>query len=123
MESNRNGSETLRFFKKMIKFMFLSKVIIVIGVVLFFCAGFSSANDKKVWKQEDCKKISDASGHFLVVSGYLLEESGKKKEEGDLKEMEKSFMGAVHFSEIMQKLIKSSANPNRKITKMIRTPS
>ncbi|MEK9981998.1 MAG: hypothetical protein EBT88_10300 [Proteobacteria bacterium] len=84
----------------MIKFMFLSKVIIVIGVVLFFCAGFSSANDNKVWKQEDCKKISDASGHFLVVSGYLLEESGKKKEEGDLKEMEKSFMGAVHFSEM-----------------------
>ena len=80
--------------------MVLSKVIIVIGVVLFFCAGFSSANDKKVWKQEDCKKISDASGHFLVVSGYLLEESGKKKEEGDLKEMEKSFMGAVHFSEM-----------------------
>ena len=80
--------------------MFLSKVIIVISVVLFFCAGFSSANGKKAWKQEDCKKISDASGHFLVVSGYLLEESGKKKEEGDLKEMEKSFMGAVHFSEM-----------------------
>ena len=80
--------------------MFLSKVIMVSGVVLFFCAGFSSANDKKAWKQEDFKKISDASGHFLVVSGYLLEEFGKKKEEGDLKEMEKSFMGAVHFSEM-----------------------
>ena len=80
--------------------MFLSKVIIVIGVVLFFCAGFSSANEKNVWKQEDCKKISDASGHFLVVSGYLLEESGKKKEEGDLKEIKKSFMGAEQFSEM-----------------------
>ena len=100
MESNGNGRETLGFFKNMIKFMALSKVIIFIGVVLFFCAGFSSANDKKAWKQEDCKKISDASGHFLVVSGYLLEESGKKKEEGNLKEMEKSFMGAVHFSEM-----------------------
>ena len=83
----------------MIKFMFLSKVIIIIVVVLFFCAGVISANDKKTWKQEDCKKISYASGRFLIVSGYLLEESGKKKEEGDLKEMEKSFMGAVHFSE------------------------
>ena len=79
MESNGNGSETLGFFTKMIKFMVLSKDIIVIGVVLFFWAGFSSANDKKGWKQEDRKKISDASGHFLVVSGYLLEESGKKK--------------------------------------------
>ena len=59
--------------------MFLSKVIIVIGVVLFFCAGFSSANDNKVWKQEDCKKISDASGHFLVVSGYLLKNLVRKK--------------------------------------------
>ena len=81
--------------------MVLSKVIIVIGVVLFFCAGFSSANDKKAWKQEDCKKISDASGgHILFLSGYLLGDSGKNKEEGDLKEMEKSFMGAVHFSEM-----------------------
>ena len=53
----------------MIKFMFLSKGIIVSGVVLFSCADFSSANDKKVGKKEDCKKISDASGHFLVVSG------------------------------------------------------
>ncbi|MDP7500469.1 MAG: hypothetical protein QGH50_13625 [SAR324 cluster bacterium] len=76
------------------------KVIICAFAILFFCASFSSANDKKAWKQEDCKKISDASGHFLVLSGYLLEESGKKKEEGDLKEMEKSFMGAVHFSEM-----------------------
>ena len=56
MESDRNGGETLGFFKNMIKFMVMSKVIIVIGIVLFFCAGFSSANDKKVWKQEDCKK-------------------------------------------------------------------
>ncbi len=75
-------------------------IIICTFVILFFCASFSSANDKKAWKQEDCKKISDASGHFLVLSGYLLEESGKKKDEGDLKEMEKSFMGAVHFSEM-----------------------
>ena len=80
--------------------MFLSKVIIVIGVVLFFCAGFSSANDNKVWKQEDCKKLSDPSEHFLVVSGLLLEESGKKKEEGDLKEIKNSFIEALHFSEM-----------------------
>ncbi|MBP45666.1 MAG: hypothetical protein CL925_14875, partial [Deltaproteobacteria bacterium] len=53
------------------------KVIICAFAILFFCASFSSANDKKAWKQEDCKKISDASGHFLVLSGYLLEESGK----------------------------------------------
>ena len=80
--------------------MVLSKVIIVTCVVLFFCSGFSSANDKKAWKQEDCKKISDASGHFLVVSGYLLEESGKNKEECDLKVIEKSFIRSVHFSEM-----------------------
>ena len=55
---------------------------------------------KRLGSRRIAKKISDASGHFLVVSGYLLEESGKKKEEGDLKEMEKSFMGAVHFSEM-----------------------
>ena len=80
--------------------MFLSKVIIVSGVVLFFCAGFSSANDKRFGSRKINKKINDASGHLLVVSGNPLEESGKKKEEGDLKEIKKSFMGAAHFSEM-----------------------
>ena len=55
---------------------------------------------KRLGRRRIAKKISDTSGHFLVVSGYLLEESGKKKEEGDLKEIKKSFMGAEHFSEM-----------------------
>ena len=55
---------------------------------------------KRLGSRKIAKKIIDTSGHFLVVSGYPLEESGKKKEEGDLKEIKKSFMGAVHSSEM-----------------------
>ena len=76
------------------------KSSIFAGVIIFFWTTLSSANDKEVWKQEDCKKISDASGHFLMMSGYMLKESGKRKEEGDMKEMDKLFIGAMQFSEM-----------------------
>ena len=53
-----------------------------------------------LWEAEDCKKISDASGLFLYVSGELLEEADKLKKEGKEAEADESFEGALFLSEL-----------------------
>ena len=52
------------------------------------------------WKAEDCKKVSDASGLFLFLSGGSLKEAEKFKKAGKKKESERSFMEALNLSEI-----------------------
>ena len=36
---------------------------------------------ERIWKAEDCKKISDGSGAFLYISGLLFEEGDKLKKD------------------------------------------
>ena len=52
-----------------------------------------------LWEAEDCKKISDASGLFLYVSGELLEEADKLKKEGKEAETDESYGGVLFVSE------------------------
>ena len=47
-----------------------------------------------MWKSEDCKKVSDAAGMYLYVSGELAGKSKKEREEGKVKEADKTFEGA-----------------------------
>ena len=53
-----------------------------------------------LWEAEDCKKISDASGLFLYVSGELLEEADKLKKEGKEAEADESYEGVFFLSEL-----------------------
>ena len=53
-----------------------------------------------LWEAEDCKKISDASGLFLYVSGELLEEADKLKKEGKEAEADESYEGVLFVSKL-----------------------
>jgi len=53
-----------------------------------------------LWETEDCKKISDASGLFLYVSGELLEEADKLKKEGKEAEADESYEGVLFVTEL-----------------------
>ena len=59
------------------------------------------ANERSgLWEAEDCKKISDASGFFLYVSGEFLEEADKLKKEGKEAEADESYEGVLYSSEL-----------------------
>ena len=75
-------------------------------------AGYQKSNsseslESSYWKQEDCKKVSDASGVFLFISGQLLEEFEKKEKSGDKEEAVELFMKSVGFSELSANFAKS----------------
>ena len=53
-----------------------------------------------LWEAEDCKKISDASGVFLYVSGELLTEADRLTNEGSEAEANESYEGGLSFSEL-----------------------
>ena len=53
-----------------------------------------------LWEAEDCKKISDASGLLLYVSGELLEEADKLKKEGKEAEADESYGDVLFVSEL-----------------------
>ena len=53
-----------------------------------------------MWETEDCKKISDASGLLLYVSGELLEEADKLKTERKEAEVDESYEGVLFLSEL-----------------------
>ncbi len=53
-----------------------------------------------LWEAQDCKKISDASGVFLYVSGELLEEGDRLRNEGSEAEAKESYEGGLFFSEL-----------------------
>ena len=53
-----------------------------------------------LWEAEDCKKISDASGLFLYVSGELIEEAYKLKKEGEEAEADESYEGVLFLTEL-----------------------
>ena len=52
------------------------------------------------WKQQDCKKVSEGSGLFLAISGGLLEESRKSRDQGQEKKADELFEAALKVSEI-----------------------
>ena len=61
-------------------------------------AGAQQQTVERIWKAEDCKKISDGSGAFLYISGLLFEEGDKLKKEG--KNSDESFEGALFASQL-----------------------
>ena len=77
-------------------------VIVITLMISSVCA--DSLQDKEYWdelksrigywKAENCKKVSDASGLFLFLSGKSLKEAEKFKKAGRKKESESSFMEA-----------------------------
>ena len=60
-----------------------------------------------LWEAEDCKKISDAPGLFLYVSGEILEEADKLRKEGKKAEANESYEGALLFSELAANFAKN----------------
>lgn len=56
--------------------------------------------DTGFWKNEDCKKVSEAAGFFLYTSGELLKTADKERKAGSEKKSEKSYAAALYFSEL-----------------------
>jgi hypothetical protein len=69
-------------------------------LALALMAGGCAMNRSGLWRAEDCRKISDASGLFLYASGEYLEEADKLKKEGKEEEADKSYEGAFFLSEL-----------------------
>ena len=68
---------------------------------------FSGKSERGYWKTEDCKKVSDASGMFLYISGELLKESDEKGKNGNKEEAAEIFRSALAFSELSANYAKS----------------
>ena len=69
-------------------------------LALALMVGGCAVKRSGLWEAEDCKKISDASGLFLYVSGELLEEADKLKKEGKEAEADESYEGVLFLSEL-----------------------
>jgi len=50
------------------------------------------------WKIEDCKKISDAAGSYLYLSGRLLQIADIAEKAGDKKKANENYEGSYFFS-------------------------
>ena len=71
-------------------------LLLVLALMVGGCANERSG----LWEAEDCKKISDASGLFLYVSGELLEKAEKLKKEGKEAKADESYEGVLFLSEL-----------------------
>ena len=60
-----------------------------------------------LWEAEDCKKISDASGLFLYVSGENLGEGERLTNEGYDAEARESYESGLRFSELAANFAKN----------------
>ena len=105
----RKKSAKSRFTKEEVEMRNLRSVIFGLGCLfggafLENCFGAESGAQQQtvecsgVWEAEDCKKINDASGVFLYVSGELLEEADRLTNEGSEAEANKSYEGGLSFS-------------------------
>jgi hypothetical protein len=105
----RKKSAKSRFTKEKVEMRNLRSVIFGLGCLLgcgFLanCFGAELGAQQQtvecsgVWEAEDCKKINDASGVFLYVSGELLEEADRLTNEGYEAEANKSYEGGLSFS-------------------------
>lgn len=82
------------------------KVLITFFLVFFLIPVSGSTDlssetlDIGLWDIVDCKKTSDAAGFFLYMSGVLLETADKQQKSGNEKKSEKSYEGALFFSQL-----------------------
>jgi hypothetical protein len=67
----------------------------------------SEESDIEFWKNEDCKKVSEASGFFLHTSGELLKSADLERKTGNEKKAEKSYAAALFFSELSENAAKN----------------
>jgi hypothetical protein len=82
----------------------LNKFTSVLCVTTFFISISvwvkAEEEDVGLWKSEDCKNVSEAAGFFLYTSGELLKVADKERKAGSEKKSEKSYAGALFFSEL-----------------------
>ena len=71
-------------------------------ILLIPISGSSNFEESDIgfWKNEDCKKVSEAAGFFLYTSGELLKTADKERKAGNEKKSEKSYASALFFSEL-----------------------
>ena len=53
-----------------------------------------------MWKLEDCKKISDASGIFLYLAGEAMKEGEKHEEMGHEGKADKHYLDAMALADL-----------------------
>ncbi|MFT5117482.1 MAG: preprotein translocase subunit SecG [Kiritimatiellia bacterium] len=89
----------------------LNKFTSTFCVLFFFlCISVSvksEEGDTGLWKNEDCKNVSEAAGFFLYTSGELLKTADKERKAGSEKKSEKSYAAALFFSELSENAAKN----------------
>ena len=50
------------------------------------------------WPENECIKLSKASGFYLKISGDLLKESGEKRDKGDSRRADELGSASLYFS-------------------------
>mgnify|MGYP000277045083 CR=1 FL=1 len=78
-------------------------------ILLIPISGSSNFEESDIgfWKNEDCKKVSEAAGFFLYTSGELLKTADKERKAGNEKKSEKSYAAALFFSELSENAAKN----------------
>ena len=78
-------------------------------ILLIPISGSSNFEESDIgfWKNEDCKKVSEAAGFFFYTSGELLKTADKERKAGNEKKSEKSYAAALFFSELSENAAKN----------------
>ena len=78
-------------------------------ILLIPISGSSNFEESDIgfWKNEDCKKVSEAAGFFLYTSGEVLKTADKERKAGNEKKSEKSYAAALFFSELSENAAKN----------------
>jgi len=71
-------------------------------ILLIPISGYSDFEEPGMgfWKNEDCKKVSEAAGFFLYRSAEVLKTADNERKAGNGKKSEKSYAAALFFSEL-----------------------
>jgi hypothetical protein len=63
---------------------------------------FSAEQTEHGWDEDDCKKIEQAAGSYIIAATVATEASGKAKDEGNTEEEESNFDWALKFMEMSE---------------------
>ena len=78
----------------------MNRIGVVIGIIILVPLTGYANSDIGMWKSEDCKKVSDAAGYYLYLSGEIFKKASVLKKSGDKKKSFELYKESLFLSEL-----------------------
>ena len=71
-------------------------------ILLLTNTAYGAEQTEHGWDEDDCRKIEEAAGFYIIAATLATEASGKAKDEGNTPEEERNFDWALKFMEMSE---------------------